>query len=329
MMKWQMISCLMAATASSLTSAFSLSRRLVCLQGCRLSSSHRRAVHRYSSHQPTAYTITCPPSDPATLQAIVHKHVTTLDRYLASKPIAQHTLAAFETLQAQMKLHSCDTTSKIILDSGCGTGRSSLHLGALYPNHTILGVDRSISRLSRNRFFEGAATDDMDDGYGQNDDENCAESVQKVSSNVWLVRAELVDFWRCCLREQWPIEQHYLLYPNPYPKKARLKNRWYAHPSFPLLLLLQSDKIVLRSNWKQYLDEFRDSVHYAAASYDALGQDSAGVVNFARTYSFENGGEPLLQTFTSEDEAWTNFEKKYWKTGEATFEIVLSRADMR
>ena len=37
----------------------------------------------------------------------------------------------------------------IILDSGCGTGKSSQELAKLFPGHLVLGIDRSHVRLSR------------------------------------------------------------------------------------------------------------------------------------------------------------------------------------
>ena len=101
-----------------------------------------------------------------------------------------------------------------------------------------------------------------------------APAVEHAAPNVWLVRAELVDFWRLLWQHQqqqrptsssslnFTISQHYLLYPNPYPKSKRLKQRWYAHPAFPLLLAqvgAGSGKTILRSNWKQYLEEFAEA----------------------------------------------------------------------
>ena len=60
--------------------------------------------------------------------------------------------------------------------------------------------------------------------------------------------------------------QHYLLYPNPWPKKAHLKRRIHGHPSFPLLKQL-GGAIEVRSNWKIYVDEF-------AAASQLLGLDT-------------------------------------------------------
>jgi tRNA G46 methylase TrmB len=48
--------------------------------------------------------------------------------------------------------------------------------------------------------------------------------------------------------------RHYLLYPNPWPKKAQLQRRWHGHPIFPTLLRL-GGHLECRSNWKIYIDE--------------------------------------------------------------------------
>lgn len=261
---------------------------------------------RNQSARKTQYTIDfCPPTDPQVLEQLVSKHVQQLDRFLTHKPIAKHTKAAFDSLfyanattdrtqcvpetssshqppllvshrtkqcltDFQRKLY--DQQNAIVLDSGCGTGRSSLVLGAKYTeqNHLVLGVDRSMARLSKNPYYEMTSssestnTSEMD--LTRHDNEEII--VQQVSHNVWLVRAELVDFWRLLLQLQQEVPEvrlahHYLLYPNPYPKKARVQQRWYGHASFPLLLQLPFEdqttrkaqtSLVLRSNWKLYLE---------------------------------------------------------------------------
>ena len=185
----------------------------------------------------------------------------------------------------------------VILDSGCGTGRSTFILGEMYPNCVVIGVDQSIARLSRNKSYKQSNHPDnyenqnndqrntkdkiilSDHPYNQKNNEN-----NQKDDNVLLLRAELTDFWKCCLSSnQWQenacIYKHYLLYPNPYPKKSRLKSRFYAHPAFPLLmmtLMMDDDddadtsdgellpteevKLVVRSNWYGYLNELKSAI---------------------------------------------------------------------
>jgi tRNA G46 methylase TrmB len=245
----------------------------------------------------TIYSIDCPPTEPDKLQNIVSKHFGTLDLFLESKPIARHTAEAFELLTKSLPSDCGD----LILDSGCGTGRSSLLLGHEFPECTVIGVDRSLHRLSKKQHLLG--TDIV---------ENQKAFVHQVSSNVWLVRAELVEFWRLLLQEEnkqkYKVTMHYLLYPNPYPKPKRVKSRWYAHPAFPLLMRLASERTIVRSNWDLYLQEFA-----TAAKIIAEPQNEFLCVDPVHTI------EPHATT------ALTNFERKYWSVGEPTFELVLRR----
>jgi tRNA G46 methylase TrmB len=152
--------------------------------------------------------------------------------------------------------------------------------------------------------------DDKDDGQ--------VPAVQRAADNVLLVRAELSDFWRSAYQEEWNICRHYLLYPNPYPKKSRLKSRWYAHPAFPILLGLGKGNdvvVVVRSNWKGYLEEFATCVEIA---------------NECMGFSYQaKGPTRRRKSCTTEEEAWTNFEIKYDNVGEPTYELVLSQNGKR
>jgi tRNA (guanine-N7-)-methyltransferase len=296
--------------------------------------------------QTTQYTIDCPPTDPDTLNTVVTKHVQSLDRYLSKKPIAGHTRAAFDQLQQQnpdLLVQIRDggdgySKSKLILDSGCGTGRSSLVLGELFPESFVIGVDRSMVRLrknpkvprnrSRNPLPPDTSSDDSED-ENDDDDPNDKDSqnilVQQVADNVWLVRAELVDFWHCLLEYNCRVQYHYMLYPNPYPKSSRLKQRWYAHASFPLLLHLSGERLTVRSNWQQYLQEFALAAELVAG-LECTGLP-AGTENPARRFFDAAVPAPLkptvVQRSPSAQASWTNFEEKYDIVGEATYELVL------
>ena len=276
--------------------------------------SKLRVVDRQQQQQQhqlhgTQYTIDCPPTDPETLRTIVQKHSTQLDRWLENKPIAEHTRRAFDLLD--LSKHHQNT--KIILDNGCGTGRSSVLLAKKYPDHLVIGIDQSLVRLNRNVIYrKQSPLDDVNNINNNNNDDN-EPLVQRIPDqpNLRLVRAEVTDFWRCCLHAQLDISRQYLLYPNPYPKKARVKSRWYAHPSFPLIFQLGGEAIIVKSNWNLYLQEFCQSVEY-------MQQDNAVLPYLA---SAKQG--PVERT--DKTIAWTNFEKKYDDCGEQTYELVLER----
>mmetsp|Transcript_20888 Transcript_20888/g.29486 ORF Transcript_20888/g.29486 Transcript_20888/m.29486 type:complete len:361 (+) Transcript_20888:201-1283(+) len=316
-------------------------------------SSRRQLIQRCmtssSSSLPssvTRYTINddvCAPIDEAELRNIVQKHCRTLDTFQQYRPIAGHTRAAFDQVAALINSYN-STTKKIILDSGCGTGKSTLLLGQQYPDHLIIGIDRSFTRLSKNTLNLQNETNDAT--------EECERPFQALSSNVILVRAELTDFWRCTLEANWNICRHYILYPNPYPKKNRIKKRFYAHPSFPLILANGGD-IIVRSNWFGYLKEFSNSVLYAHEYYKdtIMHQSLTSSSAPAATDNHNNQDEDNHQTTEQQQQplvenwalpyvedakcgplermdksfAMTAFERKYDAVGEKTYELVLER----
>ncbi len=158
------------------------------------------------------------------LSAVVARHARS--RFL--KPISAPTQAAFEQgLEAWRA-----SAAPLILDAGCGVGLSTLRLATRFPAHFVLGVDQSADRLSRALRWDG-----------------------ERPSNCLTLRADLVDFWRLMLAHQMHPQRHYLLYPNPWPKKAQLGRRWHGHPVFPTIIAL-GGLIECRSNWRTYVDEF-------------------------------------------------------------------------
>ncbi len=162
-------------------------------------------------------------------------------RYLSAeykRPIADHTKASFEKAARFLE----PFRAPVVLDSGCGTGLSTLSLAKRYPENPVLGIDKSEIRIGKAE-LQSAATDG-------------------IPSNVLFVRAELVDFWRLALQENWDVRFHALFYPNPWPKQSELRYRFHAHPVFPTLLRL-SPEIELRTNWKIYADEFRAALETA------------------------------------------------------------------
>lgn len=131
----------------------------------------------------------------------------------------------------------------MILDSGCGTGKSTRQLASLFPGHIVIGVDRSKTRLAKSG----------------------VSSSFFCNGNCILLRAELSTFWRLLVNDGRVIERHFLFYPNPWPKPGHLLRRWHAHPVFPQLLSLGGE-IELRSNWEIYALEFAGAVKFATGA---------------------------------------------------------------
>lgn len=165
-------------------------------------------------------------------QTDVHPDLSALvDRYLQhtwQAPIAEHSAEAFEQAQNWIASHQNKTQYMgIILDSGCGVGQSTAWLAKQYPEHLVIGLDRSEDRLSRQ---------------------------PELVSNAYLLRADVTSFWRLAVQADWQLARHTIFYPNPYPKPKHVQRRWHAHPVFPFILKL-GGVLECRSNWKLYLQE--------------------------------------------------------------------------
>lgn len=164
------------------------------------------------------------------LQNVVTRHTATVFR----KPVSDVNLTAFTRSIAAWKTLG---RPPLILDAGCGVGLSTRKLALTFPDSFVIGVDQSADRLGREIRWPGA-----------------------LPENFITVRADLVDYWRLLLAEYIFPQQHYLLYPNPWPKKSQLGRRWHGHAIFPALVAL-GGRIECRSNWKIYIDEFASALH--------------------------------------------------------------------
>lgn len=158
-------------------------------------------------------------------------------RHLLKGKLDQESYAQFEQILPLIDQQK----APIILDSGCGTGMSTHYLAQRYPNHTVIGVDRSPHRLKR---FQG-----------------------RLTGNVLLVQMDLIQFWALAYQHQLRFDLHTLFYPNPWPKAKHLNKRFHGHPILPILIKL-CDNIVIRSNWLIYLQEA-----HAAFAYYQLGSE--------------------------------------------------------
>lgn len=219
------------------------------------------------------------------LEEVVRKYAST--EYL--RPIADHTRAAFAEAEKFVEGFYKDAgrdTHKVILDSGCGTGESTLNIALAHPDIPVIGIDKSAARLTK----AGAGG-------------KSAESNGAVPQNAFLVRAELLDFWRLALEKvkagAWHIPYHALYYPNPWPKQSEATRRFHLHPIFPTLLQL-GDIIELRSNWEIYAREFAEAARIAAPDRTIARKPIAP-------------GQPI-----------TAFERKYNEARQQLWRVVVS-----
>ena len=169
-----------------------------------------------------------------------------------------------------------NTNLPIILDSGCGTGESSLVLSQQNTDALIVGIDKSEKRL----------------------DKFITEQNFYEKDNLILIRADVIDIWRMIKQSNWNIEKHYLLYPNPWPKKDQLKRRWHGHPVFPEMLDL-CNNIELRTNWQIYAEEFKFALELVTNK------------------------KALMETIEV-DQFISPFEKKYYESGHELYSVLTS-----
>lgn len=222
--------------------------------------------------------------------AIAIKHCQTSKKYYSNYGLSHHTIEAFK--RVNMFVDSFYTKRNIshdvedryvVLDSGAGRGMSTLKLAAKFPNMPVIGIDKSLHRLSSNSKFidsfdidAGISKDNLRFGYGSVGVESSPNSDE--SENLLLVRADLIDFWIMAMEyADWKVHSHYILYPNPYPKSKHLKRRWHGHPVFPYILAL-GGRLTIRSNWLIYCKEMESAIN-AIVEADALPKfcSSAGV----------------------------------------------------
>lgn len=211
------------------------------------------------------------------LEMIVEKHFS----HPFQKPYQNHTKQAFDDVNEFVQAFlSGNPEGEIILDSCCGVGQSTRLLAKRYPDALVIGVDKSLSRIERN--VEGF---DATSGYHV--------------ENFHLVRADLNDFYRLVKTANWPVKKHYILYPNPWPKSKHVQRRWHGSAVFPTLISI-GDQIILRSNWRLYLEEFQ------------LAADIAGLIG------------SIMKV--SEDEPLTPFEAKYQASEQQCWQLVVETA---
>ncbi|WP_105253759.1 tRNA (guanine(46)-N(7))-methyltransferase TrmB [Pseudoalteromonas sp. T1lg75] len=188
------------------------------------------------------------------LDEVVNKHLTAEFK----KPIAAHTQAAFDEVNAKVQAFN----GPIILDSCCGVGESTANLAKLHPQALVIGIDKSAHRLDKH-----------DVQYRQ--DEN---------GQYMLVQADLNDFWRLAVQAKWQPTHHYLLYPNPWPKAKHLQRRWHGAAVFPSIVQL-GGRLELRSNWDIYVREFARALQLAGhpTGVSEYASDTA-ITPFERKY---------------------------------------------
>jgi len=194
------------------------------------------------------------------LQETVTRHLNTRNL----KPIADHTKIAFERIVQWIAARS----APLILDACCGVGDSSRALAHTFPQHLVIGVDKSANRLARER-------------------------EESEPTNMLLVQADLNDLYRLLANSALSFDRHYILYPNPWPKPGHLGRRWHGAPAFADLIKL-GGRLELRSNWRLYLEEFQIALQLAGRA-SAISQIFPNDPLTPFESKYQNSGQDLWQ----------------------------------
>ena len=203
------------------------------------------------------------------LEPVVRRHLNT--RF--QRPYPDYSLEVFAQAKQRLSQHQ----GEIILDSFCGVGESTVNLARQYPNALVIGIDKSVARLNKH-----------DDHYRQSG-----------IDNYLLLRADVDDFWRLAVEDDWHLARHCLFYPNPWPKSCHFKRRIHGSPLFATLLALGGE-VEVRSNWPIYVQEFAAAL--AIAGHSATLEEftpKPSITPFERKY--HESGQPLWQCVSQLD----------------------------
>jgi tRNA (guanine-N7-)-methyltransferase len=216
-------------------------------RSCPLQMLAPSSVTRYHIDEATGPNLNVP--------SLVDKHVRKRGVFAAKHNVASYNRAAVDAARAFVaEFYRREGRGvergpyPVILDSGCGTGRSTAAIASMYPSVPVIGLDRSALRLSRSPYFTPsadapgeAAPAGLDESEDEEENNVEAVSMSEPLPNLLLLRCDVVDFWLLAAQDlvalgRWNVQRHFVLYPNPYPKAKHLKQRWHGHAVFPYML---------------------------------------------------------------------------------------------
>lgn len=257
------------------------------------------------------------------LEEVVRKYA----RTTFLRPIADHTREAFAEVEEFVRkfyegngdpgtasgvINAEIAPRAVILDAGCGTGESTIHIARRFPGIPVIGIDKSCARLNK----------------AGNPSQTAGE---EVPANAFWIRAELLDFWRLALdfvkSGKWTIPYHAVYYPNPWPKQSEATRRFHMHPIFPTLLAL-GKTIELRTNWDIYAREFAEAARIA---YDEFAKQAKET---AKGDSGSGAGMTDAAGMTIKCESFdpitpeTAFERKYKEARQKLWRAIIKKSKL-
>ena len=252
------------------------------------------------------------------LEEVVRKYV----RTTFLRPIADHTREAFAEVEKFVQKFYAGNDAHgiapqaVILDSGCGTGESTIHIARRFPGIPVIGIDKSCARLNK----------------AGNPSQTAGE---EVPANAFWIRAELLDFWRLALEHvkdgKWTIPYHAVYYPNPWPKQSEATRRFHMHPIFPTLLAL-GETIELRTNWEIYAREFAEATRIVFEERAELANETvrgdSGLLRLRSAQApagmTDTAGKTIKCESFDPENPETAFERKYKEARQKLWRVLVA-----
>lgn len=182
---------------------------------------------------------------------------------------------------------------RLEIEIGCGVGLHPIKRAALNPGSLYVAIEHTHERFGK--FKRSLAA---------------LRSLRASAlPNLHPRQANAVSWISHYVKPQ-TVDHYWLMYPNPYPKKKHLNQRWYAMPFTHHLVdtLKPGGKLTLVTNMKYYADE-------AEASF---------VSNFGLKLQVRSELQGI-EALSSGHDPRTHFEKKYLERGETCYDLTFTR----
>ncbi len=174
----------------------------------------------------------------------------------------------------------------LCIEIGCGTGYHSIQFSQNNPDSYLVAIERTREKFQKfwRRYLNHAQP-----------------------GNLRPVHEDAVSWITHFVGLEW-VDEYFILYPNPYPKKSQANKRWVYMPFMKQLLmtLKKQGRITLATNERYYFEE--------------------SLEGFQKIWGLD-----VIEASEIDPQASgrTHFERKYLKRGERCYNLILQKASAR